>query len=94
VTSPVYRQRDLVAHQVDESGDLILQDPRTGELVVLNAVGAAAYELLDGERSSDLIIAELAAAFPDVARTRIAADVDVFLRDLAQRGLVLPGTAP
>lgn len=89
MTASIYQSRGLAAHAVDDSGDLILHDTDTGELVVLNAVGAAAYELVNGARTSADIAEELATMFPDVPPARIAEDVDTFLRDLARRKLLV-----
>lgn len=89
MTASIYEPSHVESHRVDESGDLILHDAASGQMVVLNAVGASAFELVDGERSVDEIAHEIAEAFSEIERERVITDVRVFLADLAARGLIV-----
>lgn len=88
MTPTVPSKPALDIHEVDESGEVIVHDPKSGQMVVLNVVGAATLELIDGNRDVASIVAELAKVFDDVAREDIERDVHAFLSDLAERGLI------
>jgi SynChlorMet cassette protein ScmD len=65
----------------------VLFSPDTAHAVSINPVGVATWELLDGRRPLDDLVAEVRArygAVPDAAQQEIAASV----QDLAQRGFV------
>lgn len=53
----------------------------------LNAVGSRVWELIDGRRDVEQIVDVLVGEFA-VERERARADVELFLRALADRGLV------
>lgn len=84
----VARKRPVQVHEVDENGDVILHDSTSGQMVVLNAVGAATFELIDGKRDTAEIVDELASVFADIDRDVIARDVAAFVQDLSSRGLL------
>lgn len=74
------------AWQVVE-GEAVLLDLQGKRLAGLNAVGSFVFPLLDGRRT----VSELARAVADrfgVAPERSAADLALFLDDLARRGFV------
>lgn len=74
--------------------ELVLYDPRSQVAVALNLSAAALWELCDGERSVEQIVAELTAAAsgtPD-----LAADVTRALEELSTLGVIVlhePGRA-
>lgn len=84
----LYSPLPLELHRVDDTGDLILHDPQSGAMAVLNPVGAAIFELLDGSRHVEDIAELLAEAFPAVPPVQLERDVRAFLADLANRGLI------
>ena len=78
----------LEEHEVDESGDVIVLEPKSGQLLVLNGIGAAALTLIDGERDVGGIVDVLCQVFGDVPRADVERDLSTFLDDLAQRKLI------
>ena len=70
------------------AGEAVLLTPAQGKVRVLNEVGAAIWELLDGQRSIRQIAAALSEQF-DVTPQTAEADALHFLADLAERGIVL-----
>lgn len=74
---------------VEVDGETVLLDANTGALHRLNDVGAAIWSQLDGSKPLSSIVAELSeesGAEPD----RVAHDVQEFLGQLVQLGLVEP----
>lgn len=82
------REEELLAAQeqgedISEGGTVILI--HQGTMHQLNLLGGEIWQLCDGERSLDQIIAELAADY-EVERSVLEEDVRVFVTDLTQRG--------
>lgn len=71
-------------------GEIVVMNLDSGEFFSLTETGKDIWELIDGQRSRDGIIAELAEAY-SADFTDIAADVDSFLTELREAGLVEPG---
>ena len=71
-------------------GEMVVMNLDSGEFFSLTETGKDIWELIDGQRSRDGIIAELAEAYR-LDFTDIAADVDSFLTELREAGLVEPG---
>ncbi len=68
-------------------GEAVLVDPVRGKVRVLNAVGAAIWELADGRRDvADL--AQAVAAEYAVSLAQAEADVSAFCADLVDRGVM------
>lgn len=78
----------LEVHAIDDSGELIVHDSGTGQMVVLNPVGAAAFSMMDGSRGADELVKELVAAFSTVPQSTIEKDIREFIDDLVNRDLV------
>jgi hypothetical protein len=67
----------------------VIVDPRRREVHVLNGVGSAIWDLLAQTRNLvDLVAALEHDGQFDADQATIAADLQVFLRDLAAKGLV------
>ncbi len=82
----VYRAHpDISFTRFGDEGLLVV--PRQAWQIVLNGVGARAFELLDGRRSLGQI-AELLADEYDVAPEQALADVRELLADLAAKGAI------
>jgi PqqD family protein of HPr-rel-A system len=78
----------LVRRDVDH--DLLLYDPASGELLLLNPSAAAVADLADGRRSAEDIarlISETLGADP----ARVADDVRTLLETLARHGALEDG---
>jgi hypothetical protein len=76
-----------IAHEVQETGDVVVFDERGNRLLLLNDVGAAVWLLLDGERRASEIAQVITETLPadpgDVRR-----DVDAFLDTLREHGVI------
>jgi hypothetical protein len=68
-------------------GEAVILTMDTKVLRGLNAVGSRVWELIDGHRDVEQIVEALAGEF-SVEPARARADVQAFLRELADRGLV------
>lgn len=68
---------------------LILYNPQSREVSVLNASAAAVWELCDGETPVAAAAGKLAARFSVGGSRDLQADVTAVVRTLVQRGLVL-----
>jgi hypothetical protein len=66
---------------------LVLLDVRGGLLLAANPIGARIWQLVERDLAPIEIAREIAAVY-DVSFDRARADVDAFLRALADRGLV------
>ena len=55
--------------------EVVLYDPRRARMHVCNATAALIWQLCDGEHDVDSIVAAVAAVYPAVSPTAIAADV-------------------
>lgn len=88
----VYRPSDdLVSREID--GQLILVPIAAGigdmedELYTLNDTGRALWERLDGSRTVNQVVDDLASSY-DEAREEIAADVEGLITELLARRMV------
>jgi len=70
-------------------GETVLLLPEQGKVRVINEVGAAIWELLDGQRSIRQVAAAISEHF-DVDLHTAEADTLNFIAELAERGLVQP----
>lgn len=76
VRVPGVRSREL------ESGEIALLGSDEQQLILLNAVGAAVWDLCCGSSSQKEIVEALQAHFTDVAREQIEANVERFVEQL------------
>ena len=68
-------------------GEVVLLNLADGTFFSLTGTAAAIWPLIDGSRSRDALLAELAAAF-GTAPGAIASDLDEFLGQLGRAGFV------
>ena len=68
-------------------GEAVLVHPTQGKVRVLNAVGAAIWEAVDGRRDIAALAQAVVAEY-DVPLARAEADVSAFCEDLAGRGVL------
>lgn len=88
VKTPV--RRAMLAHEVDETGEVVVFDAEGNRLLMLNQIGAAVWLLIDGERTTDDIaklIVETMAVQPG-EEPRVTGDVDAFVESLLQHGVI------
>ena len=79
-TGPIASSR-MIEYEVDD--DIVLYDPRTDAVNILNETAAAVWWLCDGSRSRDEIVAEIARLY-QADLEEVADDVDVVLADLTR----------
>ena len=65
----------------------VLVSPKAGDLRVLNAVGAAIWQILDGQRTLGELENELACRY-EIPAAQAQEDLGRFLSDLEGRGLL------
>lgn len=85
------RAPDAVWREVDGRAAVISLD--SGRIRTLNPVGALVWSLLDG-RPVAALRAALAERFPEIKADELSRDLDAFLDDLSQRGLIRPAPTP
>lgn len=81
------QRRDLVWAWTFEDGRTLIHDLLTGRAVRVNALGGAVWSTVDGHRSMEAIRAEVSRRL-DGAAWSAGAEVDAFLAQLAQLGLL------
>jgi len=79
------RRADLFRRDVEE--ELLLYDPRTGEVFLLNGTAAAIFELCDGSRSPQAIADEILTVLP-ADPDQVLADVHRILEEFTKGGLL------
>jgi hypothetical protein len=83
-------RRAALAHEVDETGEVVVFDAEGNRLLMLNQIGAAVWLLIDGERTNhdiaQLIVETMAVDAGD--RPRVETDVDAFVHHLVEHGVV------
>ena len=81
------RRADVILEDVPGTGEAVLLDPVSGRVLALNAMGAAVWDLLDGELDASQIASALAAA-AGVERAQADADVRTLLAELEREGFL------
>jgi len=71
-----------------EKEGAFLFNPETGDLKVLNVVGAMIWEMCDGKHTEDSILENISSTFKDVARADLEKDIKSFIKDIENRGLI------
>ncbi len=86
-TRRCFRQRPgLLVEEFED--ELVVCDPEQEEVVVLNPMAAAIWELCDGTRTVEEIAEEVVAALP-ADRGQVLSDVESFIGDMTRRGFVV-----
>lgn len=83
----VPRRIPCATHDVDGTGEVVVLDAHGERLHVLNPVGAAVFDLADGSRDLAAMVDVLASVFP-LPKERLRDDVEAFVADLRERGLI------
>jgi len=81
---PAFNRGFRLRHDAVRDAWVVLAPER---LLLLDQIGAAVLQLVDGVRTVPDIVAALAVQF-DAPATQIAGDVDTMLRDLQQQGAI------
>lgn len=77
----------LIWREVDDG--IVIVSPTAGKVRVLNKVGSAIWELLDGDHTPATIQSNLCNQFSQVPPEQINQDIQTFLDDLTNRGLIV-----
>ncbi|MBU7007242.1 PqqD family protein [Phosphitispora fastidiosa] len=80
------RNSAMITRVID--GEAVIMDPQQGKVLALNEVGSFIWELLDGARSKEDILAEICREF-NVGREVAAADLEEFIAVLKSKSLVV-----
>lgn len=86
MSSPLTKRAEAFS-QTAIDDEIVLLTLADGTFFSLRGTGAAIWDLIDGDRDRDALIAALAQAH-GVAAAAIASDVDAFLADLAAAGFL------
>lgn len=85
--APVYRLRsDVRFRRIEDEGVVLVQD--NNEVLGTGTVGTRLLELVDGKTGLDRIVDRLLQEF-DVDRSRLEADVERFVGELAAAGVLV-----
>jgi len=84
----MYRRADNVVKEVVDDRAFLLDD-RGVEMIVLNPVGTMVWDALDDARDPSAIAASLVDRFADVSLEDLERDVQAFLEELREAGLVV-----
>lgn len=87
MTAAPRRRAGTLVEEVPGTGECVLFEPVSGQVLALNPTGAAVWDLLDGERTP----ADLAAILHEATGVEVevaARDVEALLRDLEQAGFL------
>jgi exopolysaccharide biosynthesis protein len=83
-------RRAKLAHEVDETGEVVVFDETGNRLLMLNQVGAAVWLLIDGQRTgrdiAALIVENLGGE--RMALGQVEDDVQAFVGSLVEHGVV------
>ena len=84
-TSTPIPNPNIIGRVIDDEVVLVLPDQ--GKIKVLNEVGAAIWNLIDGKRNVQQISAEICNQF-DVDLSVIETDAVQFITELSERGII------
>jgi len=84
------RNPDVLGRMADDEAVLVM--PQKGQVKVLNEVGAAIWELIDGRRNIGQIVEEICSQF-EVDQITAQADTLKFIIELVDREIVLVPTS-
>ena len=87
----MFRRADNVVKEVVDDRAFLLDD-RGVEMIVLNPVGTLVWDALDEPRDAAAIAASLVDRFVDVTHEQLEQDVEAFLEELREAGLVVAVT--
>ena len=79
--------RNPAVNVTEIDDETFLVDPVDGEVFYLDEVTSALWRLIERPHGRAEIVETFAAAFPNVARAKIEADVDAALAELVRRAL-------
>ena len=87
----MFRRADNVVKEVVDDRAFLLDD-RGVEMIVLNPVGTLVWDVLDEPRDADSVATLLVDRFENVSLEELERDVQAFLEQLRDAGLVVAVT--
>lgn len=72
----------------EEGGEALLFNPDTGEIKVANPNALLVWRLCDGTRTKADVLCALEEEYEDVDRDTLEKDLDAFIQDLENQGLI------
>ena len=87
----MFRRADNVVKEVVDDRAFLLDD-RGVEMIVLNPVGTLVWDALDEPHDATAIATSLVDRFVDVTLEQLEHDVEAFLEELREAGLVVAVT--
>jgi hypothetical protein len=85
---------DVVVRPEGDEGEVLLFDPETERVKVLNHTGFFVWNLLDGRHTEADVVERLSAEHASVAHDVVTGDVHAFVQDLLDLGFVETTSAP
>lgn len=85
LTSIPHPNPEIISRRLENEAVLVM--PINGKIKVLNDVGARVWELIEGGNSIEAIIASIAQEY-NTSEEAVTADVQTFLSQLAERGMI------
>ena len=79
--------QDIVCRE-EEEGEALLFNPETGDIKVANPTALFVWQLCDGTRTKADVLCALEEEFEDVDRGVLERDLDAFIEDTANQGLM------
>jgi hypothetical protein len=81
------RKQGLACREISD-GEIIVLSSDGSTAIVLNAMGAVVWDLLDGSRGVEELAALICATLPDGGLERVQADIAALLSRLRELGLL------
>jgi hypothetical protein len=72
----------------EESDGGFVFDPDSGDVFVLNSLGAYVWELCDGKHNKEEIVKLISQHYPDIPDSRIREDTESFVEVLRNQGFL------
>lgn len=85
LTSIPHPNPEIISRRLENEAVLVM--PINGKIKVLNDVGARVWELIERGNSIEAIIASIAQEY-NTSEEAVTADVQTFLSQLAERGMI------
>ncbi|MGO8792328.1 MAG: PqqD family protein [Terriglobia bacterium] len=91
---PLYiaRSREIAARELD--GEMMIMSARDSTLFNLNELGTLIWQAADGATSLEDIVAQKVCAEYEVEPAAALQDAEVFVRELAERGILRLSETP
>ena len=82
-----FRNPDVVIHEEDPDGALVF-NPDTDQIKVLNQTGFFIWQLCDGSRDMESIIARVQETFDEVPEDQVSGQVEDYVNEMVGAGFI------